>query len=191
MEGAMRSTGVLAIPLLLLAVLVVVAGAQVPDEPGLPVGVQTRLEQYLDFWYAPGAASAVSVERAKRPWNLTGEMSHAVFGYSMYFASDYGPAWPSGNEPTRLPYPPKEVWCALVEGASLDADPEGSDVGTTYEVLFVGLHMTMYNADWMVHKGMPLGPASQFSLSDVELQETLRAIGCELGLTQMGPMAPE
>ena len=187
----MRSTGVLAVPLLLLAVMVVVAGAQVPEEPGLPVGVQTRLEQYMGFWYAPGAASAVSVERAKRPWNLTGEMSQAVFGYSMYFASDYGPTWPSGNEPMRLPYPPKEVWCALVEGVSLDAVPEGGAWGRTYEVLFVGLHMTMYNADWMVHKGTRLEAGLGSRLADAELQETLTAIGCELGLTQMGPTAPE
>jgi hypothetical protein len=187
----MRSTSVPAIPLLLLVVLVVVAGAQIPDEPGLPVGVQTRLEQYTDFWYAPDTATVVSVERAKRPWNLTREMSHAVFGYSAYFPNDYGPAWPSGNEPMRLPFPPKEVWCALVEQASLDADPEGSDGGPTYEVLFLGLHMTMYNADWMVHKGTPLGPASQSNLSDVGLQETLSAIGCDLGLTQTGPIAPE
>jgi hypothetical protein len=187
----MRSTGVLAVPLLLLVVLVAVAGAQLPEEPGLPVGVQTRLEQYADFWYAPGAAAVVSVERAKRPWNLTGEMSHAVFGYSMYFPSDYGPAWPSGNEPMRLPYPPKEVWCALVEQANMDADPEGSAGGSTYEVLFVGLHMTMYNADWMVHRGTPLGPASQSSLSGAGLQETLSTIGCDLGLTEMGPVAPE
>jgi hypothetical protein len=187
----MRSTSVLAVPLLLLVVLVAVAGAQIPGEPGLPVGVQTRLAQYTDSWYAPGAAAVVSVERAKKPWNMTGEMSHAVFGYSMYFSSDYGPTWPSGNEPTRLPYPPREVWCALVEQANLDADPEGSAGGTTHEVLFVGLHMTMYNADWMVHKGTPLGPASQASLSDAGLQETLSTIGCDLGLTQVGPVAPE
>ena len=90
-----------------------------------------------------------------------------------------------------LPYPPKEVWCALVEGVSLDADPEGVDGGRTYEILFLGLHMTMYNADWMVHKGTPLEMGLGSRLVDAELQETLTAIGCELGLTQMGPMAPE
>jgi hypothetical protein len=187
----MRSRSVLAVPLLLLVVLVAATGAQIPEERGLPVGVQTRLEEYTDFWYAPGAAVVVSVERAKKPWNLTGEMSHAVFGQSAYFPGDHGPAWPSGNEPMPLPYPPKEVWCALVEQTNLDADPEGSAGGTTHEVLFVGLHMTMYNADWMVHKGTPLGPASQSSLSGAGLQETLSTIGCDLGLTQMGPVAPE
>ena len=187
----MRSTSVLAIPLLLLVVLVVVAGAQIPQEPGLPVGVQTRLEQYTDFWYPSGAATVVSAERAKKPWNLTGEMSHALFGDSAHFSSDYGPAGHSGNDVMRLPFPPKEVWCALVEQANLDADPEGSGEGPTYEVLFVGLHMTMYNADWMVHKGAPLGPALQSGPSGVGLQETLSAIGCDLGLAQMGPFAPE
>jgi hypothetical protein len=135
--------------------------------------------------------TVVSVERAKKPWNLTGEMSRAVFGYSVHFPSDYGPAQPSGNDLMSLPYPPKEVWCALVEQASLDADPEGSADGPTYEILFVGLHMTMYNADWMVHKGTPVGPAAQPGPSGIGLQEALSAIGCDLGLTQVGPFAPE
>ncbi len=185
----MRSTSVLAVPLLLLVVLVAVAGAQIPREPGLPVGVQMRLSQYADFWYEPGAASVIAVERAKKPWNFAGQMSHGIFGYSTYFPSDYGPAWPSGNEPIRLPYPPKEMWCALLE--QTDADLEDSPVEPSYEVLFVGLYMTMYNADWMVHKGTPIGSTAHSSLSDVGLQETLVAIGCDLGLTELGPAAPK
>jgi hypothetical protein len=46
--------------------------------------------------------------------------------------------------------------------------------------VFVGLHMNMYNADLVVHEGVR-------DLSSKQFEDDLVAIGCDLGLTQIGP----
>ena len=72
-----------------------------------------------------------------------------------------------------LPYPPKELWCVLLS----HDDAAGK---TSSAIVFVGLHMDMYNADWMVHKGPR-------DLSTPGVIESLRLVGCDLNLDQTGP----
>ena len=44
-----------------------------------------------------------------------------------------------------LPFRPKEMWCVLLE-------PDDRGGVTAYGGVLVGLHMDMYNADWVVHE---------------------------------------
>ena len=162
----MKRTTLLLIPSLLLVVLVAAVAAEIPDRAGLPTGVQTRLDQYLASPFALGKGSVRSVQRARRPWNFSEDMSYMVLGDSVYFQTDSPLTWTEGGGPSPLPFPPRELWCALLE---LENDATGERF---YAVIYVGLHMDMYNGDWMVHKG-PGGLSIQGS------RERLATIGCD------------
>ncbi len=143
----MKRASLLIIPLLLLGVLVVAVAAQIPKDAGLPADVQARLDQYLSSPHALDNVDVLSVARARQPWRFSKEMSYSVLGDSVYFQTDYPLTWREGGGPSPLPFPPKELWCALLEG-------EDSVTGKpTYAVVYVGLHMDMYSGDWMVHEG--------------------------------------
>ncbi|MCU0522285.1 MAG: hypothetical protein MUF84_16520 [Anaerolineae bacterium] len=68
---------------------------------------------------------------------------------------------PIGGRP--LPYPPDEVWCLL-----LTQEPPGA----TLELVYVALHMDLYNAEWAVHE---VGTAP----FDDAVFSGLKTIGCE------------
>jgi hypothetical protein len=160
-----KRTTLLIIPALLLVVLVAAVLFQIPSKAGLPQGVQTRLDQYLASPFAKGTMTLRLAERARRPWNLTQAMGFAVLGDSVYFQTDSSLTWEQGGGPSPLPFPPKELWCALLE-----AGDEGEGDGTQ-TVVFIGLHMDMYNGDWIVHQG----PEAPFS---PEFLGVLSSIGC-------------
>lgn len=161
----MKRSSLLIVPLLLLVVLVAAVGAQIPDDAGLPVGVQVRLEEYLQSHHALGRATLLSVTRARQPWRFSKDMSYLVLGDSVYFQTDSTITWQGGGGPSPLPFPPKELWCALLEGEDrLRGEP-------TYAVVFVGLHMDMYSGDWMIHEG----PTDR---SSPALLQRLSDIGC-------------
>ena len=143
----MRRNSLVIVPVLLLVVLVVTVSAQIPKGAGLPAGVQTRLEQYLHSRYAPDKAEVQSVTRARQLWHFSADMSYSVLGDSVYFQIDYPLTWQSGGGPSPLPFPPKELRCALLEGEDrLRGEP-------FYTAVFVGLHMDTYSGDWSVHEG--------------------------------------
>jgi hypothetical protein len=162
----MKRTSLLIVPLLLLVVLVVAVAAQIPEEAGLPAGVQARLEQYLPSPHALGKAAVLSVARARQPWRFSKDMSYSVLGDSVYFQTDYPLTWKEGGGPSPLPFPPRELWCALLEGEDRLTGER------SYAVVFVGLHMDMYNGDWMVHEG----PTDR---SLPALLQGLSTIGCD------------
>jgi hypothetical protein len=162
----MKRGSLLIISVLLLVVLVGAVTAQIPEGAGLPAGVQARLEQYLHSRHVPGRAAVLAVVRARQPWHFSEDMSSAVLGDSVYFQIDYPLTWEDGGGSSPLPFPPKELWCALLEGEDrLHGE-------STYAVVFVGLHMDMDSGDWMIHEG----PTDQ-SLS--ALLRGLSAIGCD------------
>ena len=162
----MRRAGFLIVPLLLLVVLVVAVAAEIPQEAGLPADVQMRLEQYLPSPHALGKATVLSVARARQPWRFSKQMSYSVLGDSVYFQTDSPLTWQEGSGPSPLPFPPKELWCALLEGEDRQTGER------SYSVVLIGLHMDMYSGDWMVHEG----PTDR-SLS--ALLEGLSTIGCD------------
>ncbi len=93
-------------------------------------------------------------------------MSYSVLGDSVYFQTDYPLTWKEGGGLSPLPFPPKELWCALL------AVEDGLAGERSYAVVFVGLHMDMHSDDWMVHEGSasPSLPA---------LIQGLSAVGCD------------
>jgi len=152
----------------MLTALVLVVAAKIPSDGGPPSAVLQRLEQYSSSSFFEGEALVRQVTQAQRPWNLTRDLGWPVLGNSVHFQAD-DPLTPSrGDGLSPLPFPAKAVWCALLE-----SEDETTGV-PSYSVVLVGLHMDMYNGDWMIHQA-PDGPLSA-------LHETLSALGCPLEL---------
>lgn len=161
----MRRIRLLLIPAFMLASLVLAVAVEIPAEAGPPSQVQIRLEQYRTSSLADTNTQVAMVTRAKRPWNLTRDLRWPVLGHSVYFQTDqpFAPGQNSALSP--LPFPPKEIWCALLES-------EDETTGTrSYSVVLVALHMDMYNGDWLIHRP----PSDPFAVD-----ELLRAVGCEI-----------
>ena len=164
----MKRTSGLVVPLSLLAVLAVAIGVEIPEQAGPPARVQVRLDEYLASPFAPGQSTVLLVERARRPWNFAGDLSGMALGDSVYFQTDSSLTWTEGSGPSPLPFPPKELWCAFLEGTD-DITGEKSHI-----VVFVGLHMDMYTADWLVHKAAESPFAPEFG-------KMLAHLGCDVG----------
>jgi hypothetical protein len=151
----------------MLTVLVLAVASEIPAEAGPPSVVQERLDQYNDL-FVGGEAGIRLVMRAERPWNLTKDMRWPVVGNSVHFQADQPLTWSSNKGPSPLPFPPKVVWCALLE---TEDEATGAQ---SYSIVLVGLHIDMYNGDWMIHQA-PNKPLSA-------LDETLSVLGCDLEL---------
>ncbi len=165
----MKRVFFLLMPTLVLVVLMLAVAAGIPAVAGPPNGVQKHLEQYGTSAFVKVEADAHLLVRAKRPWNLTRDQSWLALGDSVYFETDHPLTWGRSVGPSPLPYPPKEVWCAL---------PESEDEATgvrSYAVVLVGLHMDMHNADWVLHHD----PSQPFSAAFLE---AISALGCDLTL---------
>lgn len=165
----MKRTSLLVIPFLLLAVLVVAVTAEIPERAGLPAGVQTRLDQYIASSFAPSQANVLAVRRAQKPWNFSRALSDRVLGDTVYFQTDDSLTWTGRSGPSPLPFPPQDLWCAILAGQ------DNVSGERAYSIVFVGLHMDMYNGDWLVHETGkdPFTAESEAALSH---------IGCEMGL---------
>jgi hypothetical protein len=111
---------------------------------------QAALQEYLQ----PRSATVTAMMQANKSQNFSAEMS-TVVGQSVYFRT--GP-WDGAR---TLPFPPEEVWCALLH------DMQGD------HIVFVVLHSDLYNAQWLVHEPKVKWP-------DVALKAQLSAIGCDL-----------
>lgn len=170
----MKRTVFLLIALLLLTTLGALVVAKRPGKTGCPQGCQVRLHQYIDFAFLPGSTSVQMAQRAGKPENLLKDSGYTVFGDSVYYQTDIGPGSNPQGGAMPLPYPPKELWCILLEQQSEQAGE------TSNAIAFAALHMDMYSADWMVHEG----PSD---LSTPGLLESLAVVGCDLGLDQAGP----
>ncbi len=161
----MKRAVFLAATAVLLLALGVVVFAEIPAKTGMPAVAQARLNQYLAYAYPSGGASVKAIARARRPWAFSQALSGSAYGDSVYFQTDTGPTWTETDNLRPLPYPPKELWCVRL-------DPEAGESEAAPTVVFVALHMDIYNADWLVHTGRqgPATPAGQNALS---------AVGCD------------
>lgn len=164
----MKRTTLLLVPTLLLTVLVLAVAAEIPAEPGPPRGVQKRLERYRFSSFADTDTRILQVTRARRPWNLTRDLNWLILGDSVYFQTDHPLTGRRSDGPSPLPFPPKEVWCALLESKSGTTDAQ------SYSVVLVGLHMDMYSGDWIIHQA----PSEPFST----VGDALSGLGCGLEL---------
>jgi hypothetical protein len=166
----MQRIGTLITPLLFLLMLAIAVVAKTPGQGGLPAAARTRVEQYLAYESRAGVGEIRAAALAAKPWNLTRDPGIVVFGDSVYYQTDLGTAWGEPDSLLPLPFPPKELWCVLEQQSSPASEEQ------SYSVILVGLHMDMYNADWLVHV-LP-GIAS-----DPGVRERLSQIGCDLGVS--------
>ena len=167
----MRRAGVLAIPLLLLALLAAIVSAEKPAETGLPSGAQVQLSRYISLSDLPGTASVESFARARRPWRLAEGLSDGLFGDSSHFRTNSSLTGTMAAGRPILIYPPKEAWCVLLAPGESAAPEPGQPA--RHETLVLGLHMDMYVGEWIVHR-VSGRPDTQAYL------DALALIGCDL-----------
>ena len=166
----MRRASVVILPLLLAITLV--AASLVAMRMNRTPDWQLELDKYVGYKdsLSSGTTTVQLVDRASRPWDFSRNMSHAVFGDSPYYQTDYSYGGRRGPRP--LPFPPEDVRCVLLER---DHNEE-----TTYTVVFVAEHQDLYNADMVIHEGAS-------DLSDQSFTESISVIGCDLVLARLGP----
>jgi hypothetical protein len=145
---------------------VLVVAAEIPTTVGAPSEVQTRLEQYRSS-LGKVDSRVSTVVRAKQPWNLTRDLGWTVLGDSLFFQTDQPLARTRSDGPAPLPFPPKEVWCSLLQSK------DKATGAPSYSLVLVGLHIDMYTGDWVVHQP-PDDPST--------IGEILSLLGCELEL---------
>ena len=172
----MKRATLLIMSLVLLIGLEAVVVAKIPGEPGPPQDCQAKLNEYVAFFNSSSAETVwvQAMVQARIPWKFSPAMSDGTFGASAVFQTDsgaYGSIGQDGLVP--LPFPPEELWCVRLKHGH--GSSTASKERALYAVVFVGLHMNMYNADWVVHEGSR-------DLLDPKLKETLTTVGCDLAL---------
>jgi hypothetical protein len=170
----LKRIALLLVPVLSLLAVGAVVVAKMPTEAGLPATCQLRLNQYVAHISTVGTATVQRTVRATKPGNLGSDAGYPTFGDSVYYQTEDGPAGNEKGGAMPLPYPPKELWCVLLK------QQNRATGRTSYPIVFVGLHMDMYSADWIVHEG-PGDPSTPGVL------DSLSQLGCELGLDEAGP----
>jgi hypothetical protein len=164
----MKRACLLATTLILLLALGAVVFAEIPAKTGMPRVAQARLDQYLAYAHPSADVAVQTTVHAEKPWSFDKGMSGGAFGDSVYFQTDSGPTWTEVGNLLPLPYPPRDLWCVLLNEEPTAEEP-------LHSVVFVALHMDMYSGDWLVHEA-PQEPTAP------NLRASLAAIGCELGL---------
>jgi hypothetical protein len=158
--------------LLALVLIAIVVAIVLPDRRGIPSGTQSALEAYLS--YASSTRSQIltvdQVRKAAYPGRLNSSMSYDSLGDSAYYRTSISYTHDAPAGPMPLPYPPEQVWCALVV---LGPGGATGDSQAARGVVFVALHQDIYNADWVVHEAAP----DVFSERSFEVAG---AIGCRL-----------
>jgi hypothetical protein len=166
---------------LFLLVLVVAVSAQIPSRSSLPREARERLDQFTHSVYLAEPMRLSKVVKATRPWAFTESTSVAVFGEDVDFGSDLVPTQTYSLNLAHLYYPPKELWCAVL-GTGEPAIAV-TMAPATHAVVFVGLHMDVYNADWVVYP-------SPTNISASELKSWLAKLGCEMTLDNINLTSP-
>lgn len=174
----MRRASVAIFPLLLATTLV--AASLVAMQMNRPPAWQLELDKYVEYKdsLSSGTTTVQFVDRASRPWNLSRDMTHAVFGDGPYYRTDYSYSAEGRNGPRPLLFPPEDVWCVL-----LGRDRNSTDdliEETTYTIVFVAEHQDLYNADMVIHEGAS-------DLSTQAFVEALSRMGCDSVLAQLRP----
>jgi hypothetical protein len=122
---------------------------------------KTKLDQYLNYLQTTGYPSyqLISAVPASQPPNFTPAMSAESFSDSVIFQTDLNiiDQTSAGTQP--IPYPSDAVWCVLLKN------------GGQQRLIYIALHNSLYNADWIVHTSAdPWGSS--------ELQNSLDRLGC-------------
>jgi hypothetical protein len=159
---------------LLLLIVGLLLGLTASAVTSFPTGAATELQSFL-LSSSGGTIRTKELARASRPWALEHELGLVTAGDSHFFETDlrYGPTSGlvtgvptseirsgSGGQGAPLPYPPREVWCVLVEG------PAGRQV-----LVLARHHREPYQTDWIIHQ-QPSAP------SPTDWTGILQLLGC-------------
>ena len=147
-----------------------------------PSAWQLELDKYVELQdtLLTGTTTVRFSVRASKPWNFTPDLSDAVYGDTPYYRTDYAYSGEKNRGgPRALPYPPQNVWCALLEREGQVADHLAGE--TTQTVVFVAEHQDLYNADVLVHE-------AAVDLSAEALTQRLSQLGCEPLLEQVASL---
>jgi hypothetical protein len=122
---------------------------------------RVSLEQYLAFQRSAGEPSyhLVSAVQASQPTEYTASMSSESYSERAIFSTSNGTGGQYTSNMLPVPYPPEVVWCVLLQNDSQQ------------RVVYVALHNSLYNADWIVH-------VSPQPYQSPALQTSLSKIGC-------------
>jgi hypothetical protein len=124
---------------------------------------QDHLDHYLAYLRTAGQPSyqLLTAVPSSMPDNFTPQMSAESFSDSFIFQTSRTPnlEYSAGLQP--MPYPPAELWCVLLVG------------GEQQQLVYLALHDTLKNADWIVH--VPTDP-----WGSPQLQYNLQNLGCTL-----------
>jgi hypothetical protein len=125
------------------------------------------LNRYLTYLQTTGAPpyTVINSVQASQPGNFTSSMSAGSFSDNVISQTSQTTDTPEPASFQPIIYPPDSIWCVLL------AD------GNQRELVFVALHNSLYNADWIVHISPdPWGSA--------ELGTTLENLGCKFDSRQ-------
>lgn len=124
---------------------------------------ESRLDQYLAYMRKTSQLSlqVVATTPAISPAKFSPAMSGETFSDSIIFQTTHTLSTDYSADLIPIPYPPNEVMCVLLK------------TGSQHQLVYVALHNSLYNADWIVHVSPdPWGSSI--------LQSSLDAIGCSL-----------
>ncbi|MCP4287532.1 MAG: hypothetical protein GY792_24350 [Gammaproteobacteria bacterium] len=123
--------------LLISLIPVVLVGILIVQETRFPPDADRALAEYLTI---KGGAAVLHIERAKTPWNFVSALSETSYGRGIHFRADVVFGGSGGYLPVY--YPATDLWCVQIEdGAGMK------------KIVFVALHDSLYNAEWLVHEG--------------------------------------
>ncbi len=130
----------LAIPTVIVAALIFLL-----YKPGLPDSGRQALELYINDAVASSQSpiQAHQIVQASNPRALTAEMSAASYGDGSYFvmSHDLNTNNLTGDNLRFLPFPPQELWCALL---TKQQQP--------LRIVFIAEHEDLYRAIWVIHE---------------------------------------
>jgi hypothetical protein len=156
----MKKRTLIGIPFLVLITLI--ATLLVLDHLRTPAW-KVKLNHYISFLREAGHPSyhVESYTSATQPANFTPGMSVETFSDDLLFQTSFSPSTSFSAELEPMPYPPEQVICALLHN------------GEQLQLVYVALHTSLYNADWIVH----VSPDPWDSLA---IQSNLSLLGCSL-----------
>ncbi len=128
----------------LIFVLLTVAGSA-----GSAIAWRTELDRYVRYQETQGRPLPRVLEtvRAARPREFSRDLAGSTYGDNPFYVVDHTySGGPPGPRP--LPYPPVEVWCAVLQ-------PQPDTQPAARQVVFVARHLDLYNSAWVVHAGEP------------------------------------
>lgn len=163
----MKKTLIAAIALLVGVSLIVTLAIALQKSPGHHVeNWQTAANAYIAHkgWGTPGKATIEQAIQARAPEHFTKEIDLRTYANGSHFVVDEPFSERNGSKP--LPYPPEDVWCALVKKSN------GDDV---YHLIFANYHADLYSAEWVIHEDGKV-PFNQ------ETQNLLIQLGCDFDL---------